>query len=130
MLRLRRSTTVPMAERPAGDDQISFPVPWHRTVLGFRWPLGDHHIFGDVPVGFAPPLGTGPRFTQRPPGAQSGNEFTLERPTSFNIQRLVDRFMTDTHALIIGEIDLQTVRNLLRAPGSEPFAVRPMGLVQ
>src|SRR5699024_457472 len=102
MQRLRRSTTVPIAERPAGDDQISFPVPWHSTVLGFRWPLSrSSHHRPTCPWGLLPCAGTSPWFTPRPPGAQSGNEFTFERPTPFDIQRLVDRFMTDSHTLII-----------------------------
>ncbi len=36
--------------------------------------------------------------------------------------------MTDSHALIIREIDLQALRYLFRTPRSEPLTVRPVRL--
>ena len=61
--------------------------------------------------------------------SQAGDEFTLERTTALDEQRLVDRLVADAHGLIIGEVDLQPVRDLLRAPRSRPPPVLAVGLV-
>ncbi|CAB0769660.1 hypothetical protein FRC0156_00724 [Corynebacterium diphtheriae] len=50
-------------------------------------------------------LGPGAGFAQGPPSPQCGHEFTLQRPAPLNIERLVDRFMGDSHTLIIREVD-------------------------
>src|SRR5699024_8780441 len=53
-----------------------------------------------------------------------------ERTTPLDEQRLIDRFVTDTHGFIIGEVDLQTISDLLGAPCRRPSPVGPVGLVQ
>ena len=63
-----------------------------------------------------PSAGSSPRHSQRPPGAQTGDQLALERATALHVERLVDRLVADPHGLIIGEVDLQPVRDLLRAP--------------
>ncbi len=49
-------------------------------------------------------------------------ELAFERTTGLDEQRLVDRLVADAHGLIIGEVDFQPVRDVLRAhvPG-EPL---------
>lgn len=52
-----RSTRVPIAELPRPEDEVSFPVPGHRSVLGLGWAFADHHFRGDELL--APPAGSG-----------------------------------------------------------------------
>ena len=97
------------------------------SVLDFWGPLADHHLGCDVsPRGLA---GPGPRHPQGAPAAQAGDQLALQRSAALHIEGLVDRFMGDPHGLIIGEIDPQTVRDLLWAPGLHPAAVATMRLV-
>src|SRR5699024_1543520 len=69
-----------------------------------------------------------PRLAQCPPGAQTSNQLTLECATPLDKQRLVDRLVTDTHGLIIREIDLKPVRDLLWAPRRRPPTILPVRL--
>lgn len=71
-----------------------------------------------------------PRLSKRPPGAQAGDQLTLERTTALDEQRLVDRLVADAHGLILGEVGLQPVRDLFRAPCCRPPPVLPVRLVQ
>ena len=113
-----RSTSVPIAERFEPDDQVAFPVARHRTVLDLGGSFADHHLGGDVTTGLA--AGSRPRDAQRPPGAQTGDQLALERAAALDVERLVDRLVGDPHGLIIGEVDRQPVRDLLRAPRRRP----------
>src|SRR5690606_36396568 len=63
-------------------------------------------------------------------GSQAGDELALERAPTLDEQRLVDRLVADAHGLIIREVDLQTVRDLLRTPRGHPPPILPMRLVQ
>ena len=47
----------------------------------------------------------------------------LQRAAALDVQRLVDRLVRDPHRLIIGEVDPQPVRDLLRAPRRRPAPV-------
>ncbi|CAB0811321.1 hypothetical protein FRC0291_00791 [Corynebacterium diphtheriae] len=78
-------------------------MPGHRPIRGFRGPVRDDNIGGDMTFRLA--LGPGAGFAQGPPSPQCGHEFTLQRPAPLNIERLVDRFMGDSHTLIIREVD-------------------------
>ncbi|CCH70969.1 hypothetical protein BN10_720048 [Phycicoccus elongatus Lp2] len=74
--------------------------------------------------------GPGSRLPQCAARAQTGHQLALEPATALDEQRLVDRLVADPHGLIIGEVDLQPVRDLFRAPRRGPSPVRPAGLVQ
>ena len=109
------------------DDQVALPVPGDGAVLGLGGPFADHHLGGDVRPGLA--LGPGARDAQRPAGAQTGDQLALERAAALDVERLVDRLVADPHGLIIGEVDLEPVRDLLRAPRRHPAPVLAMRLV-
>src|SRR5512135_77235 len=110
------------------DDQIALPMPRDRTIGGFGRALAEDDIRGDMPLRLVPRSGS--RFPQRPATAQARDQLTLERATSLDEQRLVDRLVADAHGLIIREVGLQAMRDLLRAPGCCPSPVLPMRLVQ
>ena len=67
---------------------------------------------------------------QRPAGAQARDQLTLERAAALDVQRLVDRLVADAHGLIIGEVDPEPVRDLLRAPRRRPSPVLRCGLLR
>src|SRR5207244_10200922 len=48
---------------------------------------------------------------------------SLERTSTLDEERLVDRLMRDPHRRIIGELDPEPVRDLLGTPRSRPAAV-------
>lgn len=102
-------------------------MAWYRPISGFGRPLGDDDIGGDVTLGFV--LRSGPGFAQRAASPQRGDEFAFERSAPFDVKGLVDRFVTDPHALIIGEIDFDSLGDLFRTPCQRPRAVAPARLV-
>ena len=53
-----------------------------------------------------------------PPPCVICDQFTLERTTALDEQRLVDRLVADAHGLIIGEVDLQPVARSAQAPST------------
>ena len=71
------------------DDQVPFPVTRHCSVGDFRRPLGDHDFWSDER--FTPAPRACLRYTQRSPGAQAGDEFSLESTTALDAQRRSDR---------------------------------------
>ena len=109
------------------DDQIAFPVAWDRSFLDLGGPLADQHVVGDVVPGSASDSSSGG--PQRTPGSQAGDQFTLQRAASIDIEGLVDGLVADPHGLIIGEVDRQTPRDLFGAPGLHPASVTSMWLV-
>src|SRR5262249_9527720 len=104
------------------DDQVTFPVARYRPLGDFGWPLGDHDLRGDELLAAA--LRACPGYPQRAPSAQTGDELALERAAALNEQRLIDRLVRDPHGLILGEVELQPVRDLLRAPRRRPSSIR------
>src|SRR5204862_5694939 len=84
-------------------------------------PLADHHLGADELL--APHLRACPRYPQRAPGPQTGDELALESAPALHVERLVDRLMRDRHRVIIGEVDPEPVRNLLRTPRLRPAPV-------
>jgi hypothetical protein len=64
-------------------------VPGDGPVLGLGGPFAEHDVGGDMALRFVPrPF---PRLAQRATGAQAGDQFTLERAASLDVERLVDR---------------------------------------
>ena len=114
--------------RPVGpDDEVALLVPGDRAVVGLGGPFADHHFAGDVTLGALP--GARPRHPQRPAGPQAGDQLALERAAAPNVKGLVDRLVGDPHGLILGEVDRQPVRDLLRTPRGSPPSIPSAGLV-
>jgi hypothetical protein len=103
-------------------------MPGDGPVLSFGGPLGEDDIGGDMAL--RPVLRSCSRLSQGATGAQARDQLPLERTTPFDEQRLVDRFVADAHGLIIGEVERDPVRDLLRAPRRHPAPVLPERLVQ
>ena len=86
-------------------------MPGNGTVLDFGGPFADQRLGRDVRPGLAPrPLPWGAQCTA---GAQTPDQLALERAAALDVERLVDRLVADAHGLIIGEVDLEPVRDLL-----------------
>jgi hypothetical protein len=81
----------------------------------FRRALPDHDFGRDE--GLASTTGASPRNPERPPAAQAGRQFTPQRASPLNEQRLIDRFMADAHSLIVRKVDRKAAGDLLWAPG-------------
>src|SRR5699024_11189846 len=126
--RLLRSTGVPIADLPV--PMIKSPSQWPgtarssasagrslRTTSALTWPCA---LFFDRARGCRNARAR----------AQTGDQFALERTTALDEQRLVDRLVADAHGLIIGEVERQPVRDLLRTPRQRPTPVSPVGLAQ
>jgi len=56
-----------------------------------------------------------PWLAHRAPGAQERGELTLEPAAGLDIQRLVDRLGRHTHLRVVGELQDESARDLLRA---------------
>src|SRR5262249_1664097 len=54
---------------------------------------------------------------------QTGDELALESASALHVEGLVDRVMRDPHRVILGEVDAESVRDLLRAPRPRPAPV-------
>src|SRR6185437_5133698 len=106
---------------------VPFPMSWHRPVLDLGGAFADQDLGGDVRPRLAP--GARPRNTQRPPGAQTVDQLTLQRTAALDIERLVDRLVADPHGLIIGKIQLDPLGDLLRTPAPHPAPIAAMRLV-
>ena len=96
------------------DDQVPFPVARNRPLIYVGRPLGDQDLRGDELLTAA--LRARPGHPQRSPRAQTGDELAFERAAALDEQGLIDRFVRYPHGLILGEVALQPVRDLLRAP--------------
>ena len=69
------------------------------------------------------PMAAVTRDPQRSARAQAGGQITPQRTSALHIEGLVDRFVRDTHRLIIREVQPQPGRDLLWTPGPRPTAV-------
>lgn len=87
-------------------------------VTGLGRTFADHDLGGDE--GFAAACGTGARSPERPPGAQTGRQFLPQRSAALNVKGLINCLVTDPHRGFLGEIKLQSARDLLGTPGSGP----------
>src|SRR5579863_671960 len=108
-------------------DQVAFPVAGNGPVPSLCGPLADHHLLGHELL--ATRSNPCPGDPKRPARAQARDELTLQRAAALDEQRLIDRLVADPHRLIIGEVDLQSVRDLLRAPRHSPAPVLAARLV-
>jgi hypothetical protein len=89
------------------------PRPDHRLrAIALRRPVPASH----GPETVLALLGARARHAQCPSGAGARDQLALQRAAALNEQRLVDGLVADPHRLIIGEIDPEAVRDLLRAP--------------
>src|SRR6266540_53575 len=121
-----RETGRALDERPdrravEAQDQIALPVAGDGPIVGLGRPLADHHLGADELL--AARLRASARYAQRAPGPQTGDELALERASALHVQGLVDRLMRDPHRLIIGEVDPEPIRDLLRTPRPRPAPV-------
>jgi hypothetical protein len=91
-------------------------------VGGLGGPLAEQDLRADELL--AAPLGAGPRHPQRPPSPQARGQLTAQRAAALDVQGLVDRLVRDPHGPIIGEVDPESVGDLLRAPRPGPAPVR------
>jgi hypothetical protein len=98
-------------------------VPGNGSVLGLRGPLADQDLRGDELLAAA--AAAGPWDTECASGAQARGQLAAQRSTSLDVQGLVDGLVRDAHGPIIGEIDREPARDLLRAPGGGPASVLP-----
>ena len=98
------------------------------SVLHLGGALTDHRLRLDEWLStFA---ATGPRDAQCSAGAQTCCQFSAQRASTLDVQRLVDRLMGDPHRLITRKLYPKPMSDLLRAPRSGPssvlsFAVSP-----
>jgi hypothetical protein len=93
-------------------------VAGHGSVRHLGGPFADHDIGRDELLSASLP--SGPRNSQRSSRPEARGEFTAQRTTSLDIESLVYGLVGDPHGHIIGEVDLEAVRNLFRAPRLGP----------
>jgi hypothetical protein len=103
-------------------------MPGNGAIGDLRWPLADQRLRGDMGPRLLP--GSRPRDPQRLAPAQAGDQLPFERTAAFYVERLVDGLVADPHGLFIGEIDLQPLGDLLRAPCRYPSPITPVGFVR
>jgi hypothetical protein len=66
-----------------------------------------------------------PGGSERPTGPQTGAQFAAERSAALDIERLINHLVRHTHRLIIGEVQRQAMRDLLRTPALPPAPILP-----
>jgi hypothetical protein len=108
------------------ENEITFPVSWHRTVGDFYRALANHDLGRDEVL--ASPTRARSRHSEHPPGAQTGCQFATQRASTLDEQGLVDSLMADAHGDVIREVDRQASSDLLRAPGTRPPAILPRSM--
>jgi hypothetical protein len=116
-----------MADRSKPMSRSPSQWPGTRSVLDLGGTLADQHVVSDVVPSSA--SDSSPRDPQGTAGAETGDQLALQRAASFDVEGLIDGLVADPHGLIIGELDRQTSRDLLRAPGLDPAPVTTMRLV-
>ena len=97
----------------ATDDEVAFPVAGHGTIVDLGGSFGDHDFVFDRSATLGVTGGDRARcapFTFR---AQMFHEFFVEPGAALHEQGLIDRFVHETHAVIVGELDRQTTADLL-----------------
>jgi hypothetical protein len=90
-------------------------VPGDGPIGRLGGPLADHDLGGDEVLAAAAAAHAGAGHAQRPAGAQARSAHVAALSTQHK-QRLVDRLVEDAHRFIIGEVQTQSVGDLLRAP--------------
>ena len=107
-------------------DQIALPVARHSTVINLSRPLADQQLISHKAA--VAPRCPVPGSPQRPTCPQASGQFAAQRSPALDIQRLIDRLVGHAHRLIIGEVQAQPLRDLLRAPALSPTAILPRSL--
>ena len=80
---------------PHSQDEVTFPVAWHRPVVSLGRALGDHDLGADeLAAPLAGPLSGNP---QRSPGAQTRHQLPLQSTSTLHIGRLIDGLVRDPH---------------------------------
>ena len=93
------------------DDQVALPVAGNGAVGDLGGALGDRHHVGDSALaGRAAPAAC----VCRAPRPQVAGQVLAEPAPGLHVERLVDRLVGDAHLRIVGIIELQSGRNLLR----------------
>jgi hypothetical protein len=63
---------------------------------------------------------TRPRYAQRTASAEAGGELAAQGSPALHVQRLVYGLVADAHRRVLGKIEPQAARDLLRAPRATP----------
>src|SRR5438445_9201672 len=94
------------------DQQVSLPMARNATVVDLRRALGDRD---QIPRAAAriDALARTARGATRP---EVGVQLPAQLSARLDIQRLVNRLVADPHPLIVGMVELQSGRDLLRRP--------------
>ena len=88
-------------------------MPGDRTVRSLRRPLGDRHDVLDLPTG-APAGVRALAATTRSTGAQRIGQLRLQAATALQVERRGDRLVRHPPVWLIGILQAQPVRDLLR----------------
>jgi hypothetical protein len=96
-----------------------------RPVLGLGRTFADEDLRGHEPLAAA--TGSGPGDPQRPPGSQARDKLPAQRTPTLDVEGLVDGLVGDPHGHIIGEVDPEPVRDLLRDSTLSPSVDPPCG---
>ena len=107
-------------------NEVAFPVAGYGAIFNGRRPLADENLRRYESLATTTRSLSG--HAQCSPRTQAGGELTSKGTTPLDVQRLVDRFVTDAHRIIIGEVDGQTMSNLLRTPRPRPSSVLPWSM--
>src|SRR5712691_12086120 len=89
--RVVRSTSVPIADRFSPMIRSPSQCPGTTRSLDLGGAGADHDLGCDEAVAALP--GASTRHTQRPTGAQAGDQFPLQRAAALDVERLVDRLV-------------------------------------
>ena len=65
------------------------------------------------------------RQSERSAGSQTGGELSLQGAASLYLESLINGFVADAHCWLLGEVHLQALCDLLRAPGRGPASALP-----
>src|SRR5271169_5979840 len=95
-------------------------MPRDSPVLRLGGTLADHDLIAHEVLAA---LSARPRNPECPAGPQAGDELSLERAAALHVERLIDRLVRNAHRLIIGEVQWESVGDLLRAPRLRPAPV-------
>src|SRR6266550_5302567 len=98
------------------EDQIAFPVPWHRAVLGLCRSFADHQHRGLEALTSL--VGSALRPADSAAGAQTPGQFSTQLAAALDIEGLVDRLVRHAHLRLLRELQPQPAADLFRAPSS------------
>ncbi len=90
----------------------------NRSVADLCRAVADHQRISEE--GFTATASAFARQSESTAGPQTRGELSLQRTTSLDVERLVNGLVTDAHRRILREVHLQSLRDLLRAPGRRP----------